>query len=91
MGVEGQYIYRGFERFWHWSQAALILFLALLQFLPSSLAAQDLEELLEVGPVLAQVDGHGVPPSSDEGWYPAGPEFQPGRNRPSPCIASLAD
>lgn len=26
------YIYRGFERFWHWSQAALIIFLALTGF-----------------------------------------------------------
>lgn len=26
------YIYRGFERFWHWTQAALIMFLALTGF-----------------------------------------------------------
>ena len=26
------YIYRGFERFWHWSQALLIFFLALTGF-----------------------------------------------------------
>jgi len=26
------YIYKGFERFWHWSQAALIIFLALTGF-----------------------------------------------------------
>jgi thiosulfate reductase cytochrome b subunit len=26
------YVYRGFERFWHWTQAALILFLALTGF-----------------------------------------------------------
>jgi thiosulfate reductase cytochrome b subunit len=32
MTIRGQYIYRGFERFWHWSQAALILFLALTGF-----------------------------------------------------------
>lgn len=27
-----EYVYKGFERFWHWSQAALILFLALTGF-----------------------------------------------------------
>ncbi len=27
-----EYVYQGFERFWHWSQAALILFLALTGF-----------------------------------------------------------
>jgi thiosulfate reductase cytochrome b subunit len=27
-----EYVYRGFERFWHWTQAALILFLALTGF-----------------------------------------------------------
>lgn len=27
-----EYVYRGFERFWHWMQAALILFLALTGF-----------------------------------------------------------
>lgn len=27
-----QYVYRGFERFWHWSQAGLILFLSLTGF-----------------------------------------------------------
>lgn len=27
-----EYVYRGFERFWHWSQAALILLLALTGF-----------------------------------------------------------
>jgi thiosulfate reductase cytochrome b subunit len=27
-----EYVYTGFERFWHWSQAALILFLALTGF-----------------------------------------------------------
>ena len=26
------YVYRGFERFWHWTQAALVLFLALTGF-----------------------------------------------------------
>ena len=26
------YIYKGFERFWHWSQASLIMFLALTGF-----------------------------------------------------------
>ena len=26
------YIYKGFERFWHWTQAALIIFLALTGF-----------------------------------------------------------
>ncbi len=27
-----EYVYKGFERFWHWTQAALILFLALTGF-----------------------------------------------------------
>lgn len=30
--MKGSYIYRGFERFWHWSQAGFILFLALTGF-----------------------------------------------------------
>ncbi len=30
--MKREYVYRGFERFWHWSQAALILFLALTGF-----------------------------------------------------------
>lgn len=30
--MEKIYIYKGFERFWHWTQAALILFLALTGF-----------------------------------------------------------
>jgi thiosulfate reductase cytochrome b subunit len=30
--LRGSYVYRGFERFWHWSQAGLILFLALTGF-----------------------------------------------------------
>lgn len=30
--MEKVYIYKGFERFWHWSQAALILFLAITGF-----------------------------------------------------------
>lgn len=32
MSTKKVYIYRGFERFWHWSQAALILFLAFTGF-----------------------------------------------------------
>ena len=27
-----EYVYKGFERFWHWTQALLILFLALTGF-----------------------------------------------------------
>jgi thiosulfate reductase cytochrome b subunit len=30
--MKGEYVYRGFERFWHWMQAGLILFLALTGF-----------------------------------------------------------
>jgi thiosulfate reductase cytochrome b subunit len=30
--MKREYVYKGFERFWHWSQAALILFLALTGF-----------------------------------------------------------
>jgi len=30
--MKKEYIYRGFERFWHWTQAALIIFLALTGF-----------------------------------------------------------
>ena len=30
--MEKQYVYRRFERFWHWAQAALIIFLALTGF-----------------------------------------------------------
>jgi thiosulfate reductase cytochrome b subunit len=30
--MEKVYIYKGFERFWHWTQAALILFLAITGF-----------------------------------------------------------
>ena len=29
---EARYVYKGFERFWHWTQALLILFLALTGF-----------------------------------------------------------
>jgi thiosulfate reductase cytochrome b subunit len=30
--MRGEYVYRGFERFWHWTQAGLILFLAFTGF-----------------------------------------------------------
>jgi thiosulfate reductase cytochrome b subunit len=30
--MKGEYVYKGFERFWHWMQAGLILFLALTGF-----------------------------------------------------------
>ena len=30
--MRGEYVYKGFERFWHWMQAGLILFLALTGF-----------------------------------------------------------
>jgi thiosulfate reductase cytochrome b subunit len=30
--MKREYVYKGFERFWHWTQAALILFLALTGF-----------------------------------------------------------
>jgi thiosulfate reductase cytochrome b subunit len=30
--MKRQYVYKGFERFWHWTQAGLILFLALTGF-----------------------------------------------------------
>lgn len=32
MNIQKVYIYKGFERFWHWSQAFLIIFLALTGF-----------------------------------------------------------
>ena len=30
--MRGEYVYKGFERFWHWTQAGLILFLAFTGF-----------------------------------------------------------
>jgi thiosulfate reductase cytochrome b subunit len=52
--MKQQYVYKGFERFWHWTQAGLILFLALTGFeIHGSLSFFGYEDAVEYHRVAA--------------------------------------